>query len=101
MFRACSSLKPINLSNFDTSNVENMDYMFYNCQNIDDIYYMFSFCSKLRFINYSSFKNIDISLIGAFNNISTNGLIIVNYNLFQKINEALYRYGWNITPIYN
>ena len=58
MFYNCSSLKELNLSNFNTSNVNNMIFMFNNChslQNLDilnfDIKdnintdYMFSGCS--------------------------------------------------------
>ena len=31
MFSFCSSLKELNLSNFNTNNVTNMRYMFYEC----------------------------------------------------------------------
>ena len=31
MFSGCSSLKEINLNNFNTINVTNMKYMFYGC----------------------------------------------------------------------
>ena len=31
MFYGCSSLKQLDLSNFITSNVKDMSYMFYNC----------------------------------------------------------------------
>ena len=33
MFNGCSSLKQLNLSNFNTINVTNMDYMFSKCSN--------------------------------------------------------------------
>ena len=32
MFQGCSSLKDINLSNFNTSNVTNMSWMFNGCE---------------------------------------------------------------------
>ena len=31
MFYGCSSLKELNLSNFNTNNVNDMGYMFYGC----------------------------------------------------------------------
>jgi len=31
MFLGCFSLKRLNLSNFDTNNVANMEFMFYEC----------------------------------------------------------------------
>ena len=31
MFNGCSSLKELNLSNFNTNNVTNMEYMFSGC----------------------------------------------------------------------
>jgi len=34
MFCECQSLKKLDLSNFDISNVKDMDYMFYGCTNL-------------------------------------------------------------------
>ena len=34
MFRECSSLKSIDLSSFNTTNVNNMSYMFYECSSL-------------------------------------------------------------------
>ena len=34
MFYNCSSLKELNLSNFNTNNVTNMGGMFYNCSSL-------------------------------------------------------------------
>ena len=34
MFCNCSSLKSIDLSLFNTNNVTNMEYMFYNCPSL-------------------------------------------------------------------
>ena len=39
MFSGCSSLKYINLFNFDTCNVTNMSRMFYNCASLENIKY--------------------------------------------------------------
>ena len=58
MFYGCSSLKELNLNNFNTNNVTNMRYMFYGCSslkelnlnnfntnNVTDMSGMFSKCS--------------------------------------------------------
>ena len=58
MFYDCSSLKELNLSNFNTSKVKYMDFMFYNCYSLTNLdisnfdirdnistRYMFSGCS--------------------------------------------------------
>ena len=34
MFGGCSSLKSLDLSSFDTTNVNNMDDMFWNCSSL-------------------------------------------------------------------
>ena len=46
MFSFCSSLNELNLSNFNTNNVTNMEYMFYRCSD--------QFKNKIR----SEYKNI-------------------------------------------
>ena len=73
MFDHCSSLKEINLSNFNINNVKDMSDMFYECSslkelnisnfntnNVKDMRYMFSGCgdelkSKIR-SKYENFK---------------------------------------------
>ena len=61
MFYKCSSLTSLDVSNFDTSNVTDMDSMFYGCSKLKTIYasnkfntsqvsdsnYMFSYCTSL------------------------------------------------------
>ena len=61
MFYGCNSLISLDLSNFNTQNVTNMNGMFYNCnslisldlsnfntQNVTNMNYMFSFCNSLK-----------------------------------------------------
>ena len=61
MFSDCSSLESIDLSSFNTTNVNNMSGMFSNCSslksidlssfnttNVKDMSYMFSGCSSLK-----------------------------------------------------
>ena len=72
MFSGCSSLKELNLSNFNTNNVTDMYTMFYNCSslkklnlsnfntnNVTDMGYMFSKCSsQLQDAIRAHYKNI-------------------------------------------
>ena len=37
MFDGCSSLKELNLNNFNTNNVTNMSYMFYGCSSLKEL----------------------------------------------------------------
>jgi len=73
MFFGCSNLTSIDLSSFDTENVNNMSYMFCGCSNLKNIdlsffctnnvtnmICMFSDCSNLKSLDLSSFdtKNV-------------------------------------------
>ena len=63
VFYGCSNLEEINLSSFNTENIENMSYMFMNCNNLKKIIFspsfstknvnvmtgMFYYCEKLEF----------------------------------------------------
>ena len=71
MFRDCDKLQSLDLSNFDTSNVYNMDSMFYSCHNLQSLDLsnfdtsivanmdsMFTYCNNLNYIKCkSSFRN--------------------------------------------
>ena len=37
MFYNCSSLKELDLSNFNTNNVTNMSYMFFGCSSLNEL----------------------------------------------------------------
>ena len=72
MFSGCSSLKELNLSNFNINNVTNMRWMFYGCSslkelnlsnfntnNVNYMGYMFNGCSEqLKNKIKSEYKNI-------------------------------------------
>ena len=76
MFAGCKNIISIDLTNFKSENVENMDYMFYNCQNLKNINlfsiktekvnnmnYMFYGCNNIKVLDLSSFiikKNINM-----------------------------------------
>ena len=71
MFSGCSSLKELNLNNFNTINVTNMSWMFsgcsslkelnlinFNTNNVTDMSWMFSEClDELKLKIKSQFKN--------------------------------------------
>ena len=71
MFYRCSSLKELNLNNFNTNNVTNMSFMFsgcsslkelnlnnFNTNNVTDMYGMFDGClDELKLKIESQFKN--------------------------------------------
>ena len=82
MFYNCSSLKELDLSNFNTSKVTNMDSMFFNCSSLNELNlsnfntskvtnmsYMFYNCSSLKELNLSKFNikdntNVDYMFSG-------------------------------------
>lgn len=77
MFSNCINLKKVNLSNFDTHNVEYMNNMFFNCcslksldlSNFDtsklkDATNMFYSCNELERIDFSKFSPVSIENYG-------------------------------------
>ena len=97
MFRNCSSLEYLELGNFDTSLVTNMNYMFYNCKSLKSLN-LYSFnTSKLTSFNHT-FDNINLSsycindgikediknLLSSYTkmNCSDDVILILNENIF-------------------
>ena len=105
MFCGCSSLKKIDLSNFNTQNVINMSDMFHGCsslknidlsnfntQNVTDMSYMFCGCSSLKNIDLSNFNTQNITyMIGMFSGCSSLANIVSENNKilneFKKKND--------------
>ena len=71
MFTACIRLTTLNVENFDTSKVTNMNSMFYGCSslttlnvenfntsNVTDMKYMFRNCANITTLNLSGFTKI-------------------------------------------
>ena len=68
MFSHCYSLTNLNLSNFNTNNVNNMSYMF-------------SHCYSLTNLNLSNFNTNNVNYIDhIFSDLNTNCDIITNDN---------------------
>lgn len=78
-FADCSKLTSIDLSNFDTSNVKNMEGMFLNClnlktiafgdnfktNNVTNMSYMFCYCDSLTELNLADFKTNNVKDMSA------------------------------------
>ena len=80
MFERCSLLTNIDLSNFITCNVTNMNSMFYGC-------------SSLKYINLSNFNINKVSdmhyMFGDCSSLSKNNIIIKDKRIFN--NDSLFR----------
>lgn len=74
MFRGCSSLTSLDVSNFNTQNVTTVRAMFYDCkcltsldvsnfntQNVTDMYHMFSGCKSLTSLDVSKFDTQNVT----------------------------------------
>ena len=74
MFQLCCQLEYLDLSNFDTSNVTDMSYMFTNCKKlkeikglnkfitskVKDMRAMFPFCTQLEYLDLSNFDTSNV-----------------------------------------
>ena len=66
MFYFCSKLIYLNISNFNTNNVNNMSYMF-------------SYCSSLTSLNLSNFNTNNVKYMsGMFSDLKKDCIIICN-----------------------
>ena len=84
MFRGCSSLKELNLNNFNTKNVTNMESMFEGCSslkslnlnnfhtnNVINMIKMFYRCSSLKELNLNNFNTKNVTdMYGMFDGCS-------------------------------
>ena len=105
MFVNCSKLGDLDLSNFDTSNVEVMSNMFFGCQNlkkikfpdnfntsnVTDIACMFFNCSSLETLDLSTFNTSRVKdMRFMFNNCnSLNKVTVSNLETKDKIFKEL------------
>ena len=105
MFRGCDSLVSLDISNFNTSNVENMQSMFKDCSslvsldlsnfntiNVQSMAEMFCDCSSLVSLNLSNFNTINvITMDFMFNDCSSLQYInLLNYigkDIFDEISN--------------
>ena len=108
LFWKCENLKSVDLSSFDTKNVDNMRGMFQSCKNltsinlstldtknVKDFGSMFSFCEKLSSIDLSSFdttnaENTEYMFAGCKNLKSVDLSSFDTKKLYCDINMFLY-----------
>lgn len=128
MFRDCSNLTQIDLSNFDTSQVTDMCFMFHNCErlkeidlnnfntsNVTDMSSMFEYCKALAQLDLSNFNisrvvnmcnmfsgcsNLTMLNLSSFN---TNNVITMDYMFFDcKALTSIYISDeWNINNVHS
>ena len=98
MFYGCSGLTSLNLSNFDTSNVKDMRYVFRDCtaltsldlsnfntSNVTDMYSMFGYCTGLTSLDIRSFSSINLSSCGSMLiSVPSTCKVYVNKSKFTK-----------------
>ena len=109
MFDRCESLTSLDISNFNTTKVENMTSMFrstpvlkylnissFTNQNLKNATGMFDFCRDLKILDMSSFNDFNDGGQNIFQDItSTSGTIYVNNN-FKNYAEKNLPQGWEI-----
>ena len=117
MFRGCTSLNSLDLSNFNIGNYTTTNYMFYNCSNLEYINLKNAYFEKSTLFNSLS-DNLMICISNnmifdniTFENISINciGKTIENedkikcYSKKKNIynNNICQNCGYNFYPIYN
>ena len=117
MFSYCSNLPSLNLSNFNTSNVKNMGWMFDGCSKLSslnlsnfdtskviDMSYMFSGCLQLTYLNLKNFiENNSLSVGNDFYNVPENIVICLNENSNKILKEIknIKCYNKDCSDIYN
>ena len=78
MFSDCSSLTNLNLSNFNTNNVTNMEAMF-------------SYCSTLTNLNLSNFNTYNVTdmffMFYGCKNLTNNRIIVNDKEILKELNN--------------
>ena len=107
MFRDCSNLTQIDLSDFNTSNVTDMCFMFHNCEklkgidlnnfntfNVIDMSCMFEYCKALAKLDLSNFNTSRVvnmcSMFSSCSNLTTLNLSSFNTNNVVNMNYMFF-----------
>ena len=109
MFANCSSLTNIDISNFRIKTGSNIQGMFMGCYALTSISFqkslarlsayssLFFDCPNLTYVNFS-FVSKESSYSSIFNkNISDHGIIVLNYDFYDKVYKNHIPSGWNVT----
>ena len=102
MFTDCSSLKSLDVSNFDTSKVTDMSYMFQGCSSLQQLdisnfdtskvtamYYMFHTCSSLKSLDISWLDASSVSTTISMFYICKSLLSIIGDHTLQDVENGL------------
>ena len=98
----CKSLTSINFSNFNTSKMKSMDFLFYNCillkeldlsnfitNNVEKMNCMFSYCVSLTSLNLSNFNTSQVSIMYyMFKNCSSLKKLEISSLKVPKLNDT-------------
>ena len=118
MFLSCFSLKSLDLSNFNTSNVTNMNSMFFNCSGltsldlgnfntskVTDMSSMFQSCDSLKSIDVSNFDTSQVTDMNSmFQGCYIDGLTSLDLSNFNTSNvtdmSSMFDYGTSYSDGY-
>ena len=116
MFWGCSSLKELDIKNFDTTNVSNMKYMFSECSslkeldlknfdttNVTNMYSMFSGCSRLENLNLNNFNTSKVTdMYSMFNRCSSLKKLYLNNFVTENVTNmsCMFSECSNLTELY-
>ena len=107
MFYDCNKLTSINLSNFNTENVNNMSYMFSNCtslkklnfsnfntKNVTNMDSMFSNCYSLKELNLYNFNTENVyNMSYMFSNCSSLKELYLSHFNTKKVEDMSYMFS--------
>ena len=108
MFKGCLNITEIDFSNFDTSNVKNMESMFEGCtslislnlsnfktSNVNNMFLMFANCSSLTYLNLDNFDTLNVNRLNCMfegcsslkslnlSNFKTPNVVLMDYMFMQ------------------
>ena len=100
MFQNCSNLEYLDLTYFDTSKVNNMEYLFFSCNklkkikglnklntsNVNNMNSMFQNCSNLEYLDLSNFDTSKVNDMGFMFSVCNNLKEIEGINKFNTSN---------------
>jgi surface protein len=82
MFYECKQLKSLDLSNWDVSKIEDMDYMFYNCKQLESVGNLSDWdVSKVKDLSLMFYNCKNLKTVGDLSNWVVSG---VKYHMFEK-----------------
>ena len=112
MFGDCPLLISLDLSSFDTSNVQSMNYMFFNCKSLSEIdlssfytnalksaVYMFQNCYNIEYINFKNYneQNEELTVANMLDTIIENIVICIDEGI-NMVNKSKIEIAKKLCP---